>query len=86
MEKSAYVQSIPGALVGIGAGMVIWLVLFLPITALLVQPSINRITILLGIESQQAVLSEDINQTIRNIVVSAIAFTYCMGCDSWIYT
>ena len=30
------------------AGMVIWLLLFLPITALLVQPSINRITITLA--------------------------------------
>ncbi|MGA7976466.1 MAG: hypothetical protein WB975_04465, partial [Nitrososphaeraceae archaeon] len=67
------------ALVGIGAGMVIWLLLFLPITALLVQPSINRITITLAIESQQAVLSEDINQTIRNIVVSAIAFHLVWG-------
>ena len=67
------------ALVGIGAGMVIWLVLFLPINELLVQPSINRITILLGIESQQAVLSEDINQAIGNIVVSAIIFHLVWG-------
>ena len=41
------------ALVGIGAGIVIWLVLFLPITALLVQPSINRITMMLAIESHR---------------------------------
>ena len=67
------------ALVGIGAGMVIWLVLFLPINELLVQPSINRITILLGIESKQAVLSEDINQAIGNIVVSAIIFHLVWG-------
>jgi len=78
-KKVRMLNPYKSALVGVGAGMVIWLVLFLPITALLVQPSINRITILLSIESQQAVLSEDINQTIRNIVVSAITFHLVWG-------
>ena len=78
-KKVRMLNPYKSALVGVGAGIVIWLVLFLPITALLVQPSINRITILLGIESQQAVLSEDINQTIRNIVVSAITFHLVWG-------
>jgi hypothetical protein len=78
-KKVRMLNPYKSALVGIGAGMVIWLVSFLPITALLVQPSINRITITLAIESQQAVLSEDINQTIRNIVVSAIAFHLVWG-------
>ena len=78
-KKVRMLNPYKSALVGVGAGIVIWLVLFLPITALLVQPSINRITILLSIESQQAVLSEDINQTIRNIVVSAITFHLVWG-------
>jgi hypothetical protein len=66
-------------LVGMGVGIVIWLVLFLPITALLVEPSINRITTLLAIESQHIVLSENINQSIRNIAISSIAFHLVWG-------
>jgi hypothetical protein len=66
-------------LVGMGVGIVIWLVLFLPITALLVEPSINRITTLLAIESQRIVLSENINQSIRNIAISSIAFHLVWG-------
>jgi hypothetical protein len=66
-------------LVGMGVGIVIWLVLFLPITALLVEPSINRITIMLAIESQHIVLAENINQSIRNIAISAIAFHLVWG-------
>ena len=78
-KKVRMLNPYKSALVGIGAGIVIWLVLFLPITALLVQPSINRITMMLAIESQQAVLSEDINQSIRNIVLNAIAFHLAWG-------
>ena len=66
-------------LAGMGVGIVIWLVLFLPITTLLVEPSINRITIMLAIESQDIVLSENINQSIRNIAISAIAFHLVWG-------
>ncbi|MBD0360144.1 MAG: hypothetical protein ICV56_05470 [Nitrososphaeraceae archaeon] len=66
-------------LAGMGVGIVIWLVLFLPITTLLVEPSINRITIVLAIESQDIVLSETINQSIRNIAISAIAFHLVWG-------
>jgi predicted transcriptional regulator len=66
-------------LVGMGAGMIVWLVLFLPITTFLVQPAINSITTMLAIESQDPVFSEDINQSIRNITLTAIAFHLIWG-------
>ena len=65
-----------GTLIGIGAGVVVWLILFLPITALLVQPASNDIVILSAVESKHAVFSEDINQSIRNIALSAIVFIF----------
>jgi hypothetical protein len=78
-KKVRMLNPYKSSLVGMGVGIVIWLVLFLPITALLVEPSINRITIVLAIESQHIVLSENINQSIRNIAISAIAFHLVWG-------
>jgi hypothetical protein len=78
-KKVRMLNPYKSSLVGMGVGIVIWLVLFLPITALLVEPSINRITIILAIESQHIVLSENINQSIRNIALSAIAFHLVWG-------
>ena len=40
------------SLVGMGAGIILWLVLFLPITLFLVQPAINSITTILAIGSR----------------------------------
>jgi hypothetical protein len=68
-----------GTLIGIGAGIAVWLILFLPITALLVQPAVNDIVILSAIESKHAVFSVDINQSIRNIALSAIVFHLVWG-------
>ena len=67
------------SLVGMGAGIILWLVLFLPITLFLVQPAINSITTILAIGSQQAVFSEDVNLTIRNISLVAISFHLIWG-------
>ena len=66
-------------LVGMGAGIVLWLVLFLPITTFFVQPAINSITTTLAMESQKALLSEDINQSISNITLAAIGFHLIWG-------
>jgi len=53
------------ALAGMGAGIVVWLVLFLPMTTFLIQPSINSIITVLAMESQKALLSEDLHQSIK---------------------
>ena len=68
-----------GSLVGIGAGIVIWLALFLPITVLIIQPSIQRIAMILAVASQQVILSEDINRSITNISLMAIVFHMIWG-------
>jgi hypothetical protein len=68
-----------GTLIGIGGGVVVWLILFLPITVLLVHPAINNIVILSAIESNHVVFSVDINQSIRNIALSAIVFHLIWG-------
>jgi hypothetical protein len=67
------------ALVGMGAGIIVWLILFLPITTFLVQPAINSITTMLAVESQKVVVSEDVNLSIRNITLTAIAFHLIWG-------
>jgi hypothetical protein len=67
------------SLVGIGAGIVIWLVLFLPITLLLIQPSIQRIVVILAVASQQPVLSDYINRSVTNITLMAIVFHMIWG-------
>jgi hypothetical protein len=67
------------ALVGIGAGVVIWLVLFLPITTLLIQPSIQHIVVVLAIASQQPILSEDLSHSATNIALMAIVYHMIWG-------
>jgi hypothetical protein len=78
-KKVRMLNPYKSALVGMGAGIVVWLVLFLPITTLLVQPAINSITTMLAVESQKVVVSEDINTSIRNITLTAIAFHLIWG-------
>jgi predicted transcriptional regulator len=78
-KKVRMLNPYKSSLVGMGAGMIVWLVLFLPITAFLVEPAINSITTILAIESQDPVSSEDIIQSITNITLIAIAFHLIWG-------
>jgi hypothetical protein len=68
---------------GIGTGIFVWLILFLPITALIIQPSIGRITEILSETQESTELSAfDINnlgQSLRGIAISAIAFHIVWG-------
>lgn len=67
------------SLFGIGAGIVIWLLLFLPITSLLIQPSIQRITVILAIAWQKAILADQLSHSITNIALIAIVFHLVWG-------
>ena len=50
-KKTSLLYSYKGTLVGGGAGITIWLTLFLPITALLIQLSISRIVAILAVQT-----------------------------------
>ena len=78
-KKIHQLDPLRSALVGIGAGLVIWLVVFLPITTLLIQPSIQRIVVIQSSSLQQAVSSEDINSAMTKITLAAIAFHMIWG-------
>ena len=78
-KKIRMLDPLRSALVGIGAGLVIWLVVFLPITTLLIQPSIQRIVVIQSSSLQQAVSSDDINSAMTKITLAAIAFHMIWG-------
>ena len=84
-KKVRMLNPYKSALVGMGAGIVVWLVLFLPITTFLVQPAINSITTMLAMESQKALVSEDINQSITNITLARNWLPFNLGSCLWIY-
>ncbi len=59
-------------LLGMGAGMAVWLVLFLPLTILLVQPAIASL-------SAQSALASQMERSVWGIALSAIAFHLVWG-------
>lgn len=71
-------------LMGIGTGMLVWLALFLPVTAALVQPSEDRIAEVLSgsQQSDRGALGNsigDVSQSFRGIALSAIVFHLIWG-------
>ena len=64
-------------LMGMGTGMAVWLVLFLPVTALMVQPYLSRSDPLLDENFQRLPL--DAGQFAWSIALSAIAFHIIWG-------
>jgi hypothetical protein len=78
-KKIRMLNPIQNTLTGMGAGMIIWLVLFLPLTSLFIQPSIQRIVDLESELQQYPLLSEDVNQLIQKIALGAIAFHLIWG-------
>ena len=78
-KKIRMLDPLRALLIGVGAGIVVWLVLFLPITTLLIQPSIQRIVIILSLSLQEVVASEDLSSSITKITLIAIAFHMIWG-------
>jgi hypothetical protein len=70
-------------LMGIGTGILVWLVLFLPVTALIIQPSIGRIAEILALGQNNTAFSvfdiENLGQSFRGIAISAVAFHIVWG-------
>jgi hypothetical protein len=70
-------------LMGIATGGLVWLVLFLPISVMLIQPSIDRIAQILGSGEEDANLpvfdASSLGQSFTGIVISAIAFHVVWG-------
>jgi hypothetical protein len=77
-KKIRMLNPLENTLTGMAAGIVIWLVLFLPLTSLFIQPSIQRI-VNLESELQYPLLSEDMNQLIQKIALGSIAFHLVWG-------
>jgi hypothetical protein len=70
-------------LMGIGTGIIVWLILFLPITALIIQPSIDRIIEIVPLSQENTILSvfdsNNLSQSFRGIAISAVAFHIIWG-------
>jgi hypothetical protein len=70
-------------LMGIGTGILVWLILFLPITALIIQPSIGRIIEILPLSQENTMLSvfdsNNLSQSFRGIAIGAVAFHIVWG-------
>jgi hypothetical protein len=70
-------------LMGIGTGILVWLVLFLPVTVLIIQPSIGRIEEILSLGRNSTPFSVfdiyNLGQSFRGIAISAIAFHVVWG-------
>ena len=70
-------------LMGIGTGILVWLVLFLPLTALIIQPSIGRIEEILSLGRNSIPFTvfdiTNLGQSFTGITISAIAFHILWG-------
>ncbi|MDQ3847479.1 MAG: hypothetical protein M3261_00815 [Thermoproteota archaeon] len=70
-------------LMGVGTGILFWLILFLPLTSIIVQPSFNRIAEILSVSPQnrtQSVFdSNNIGQSFSSIAISAALFHVVWG-------
>ena len=64
---------------GVAAGITVWLVLFVPVTVFLIQPSLEAMAPQMPASLQEAMLSGGVSQFVREIVTSAILFHILWG-------
>ncbi len=79
-----FFSSYKSILMGIGTGILVWLVLFLPVTALIIQPSIGRIEEILSLGQNNNISFSvfdigNLDQSFRGIAISAIVFHVVWG-------
>ncbi len=80
-----FFSSYKSILMGIGTGILVWLVLFLPVTALIIQPSIGRIEEILSLGQNNNSSSfsvfdiDNLDKSFRGIAISAIVFHVVWG-------
>jgi hypothetical protein len=79
-----FFSSYKSILMGIGTGILVWLVLFLPVTVLIIQPSIGRMEEILSLgQSNNTLFSvfdiSNLDQSFRGIAISAIVFHVVWG-------
>jgi hypothetical protein len=79
-----FFNSYKSILMGIATGILVWLVLFLPVTALIIQPSIGRIEEILSLgQNNNTSFSVfdigNLDQSFRGIAISAIVFHVVWG-------
>lgn len=77
--KLVTLSQIKGVLVGMTAGIIIWLIVFLPISAFLVQPSIVQIVTLLALNTNFSISTSEVNQFAQTIAMSSILFHLVWG-------
>jgi hypothetical protein len=70
-------------LMGIGTGILVWLVLFLPVTVFIIQPSIGKIAEILSLGANNTQFSvfdiDNLGQSFTGIAISAIVFHAVWG-------
>jgi hypothetical protein len=68
-----------GMLAGMTTGVIIWLIVFIPITLFLVQPSISQIVTLLALNSNFSISATEINQFVQTTALSSVLFHLIWG-------
>ena len=84
MEENTPAYSIKKFIARNGAGIVIWLILFLPITSLLIQPSVQHIVVILAIAWQKTILADQLSHSIANIALDCNCIPSRMGSNIWL--
>ncbi|MGH9991609.1 MAG: hypothetical protein ACREAZ_03075 [Nitrososphaera sp.] len=72
-------NTVKAIVAGVAAGIAVWAVLFLPVTVLLVLPSLDRIAVLLPQSLQETILSGRAGEFVTGIAVSAVVFHVLWG-------